>query len=96
MRREAPALVLVLASLAACDASPPTWDRVLSQRIAQERPDCEVSAPATGQLTLRCGTAPAHSIDVASIAQFCQRGPRDCEYAIDQALLQLPAPEARR
>ena len=31
-------------------------------------------------------------IDVNAIAQFCQRGTRDCDYATDQMLLELAPP----
>ena len=77
--------------LAACDQRPLSWDTLLRQRITQERPDCVADTSAPGQLALRCGSAPVQLIDSHDIAQFCQRGPRDCEYAIDQAVLGLPA-----
>ena len=77
--------------LAACDRRPLSWDTLLRQRITQERPDCVADTSAPGQLTVRCGFAPVRLIDSRDIAQFCQRGPRDCEYAIDQAVLGLPA-----
>jgi hypothetical protein len=32
---------------------------------------------------------PERVVDVAPVAQFCQRGPRDCDYAVDQVLLAL-------
>ena len=76
--------------LAACDQRPLTWDRLLVQRITQERPDCVADTSTPGQLAVRCGSAPVQTVDSNDIAQFCQRGPRDCEYAIDQAVLGLP------
>ena len=77
--------------LAACDQRTLSWDTLLRQRILRERPDCVADPSAPGQLAVRCGSAPARLIDSRDIAQFCQRGPRDCEYAIDQAVLGLPA-----
>ena len=75
--------------LAACSGPPPSWDVLITQRIAAERPQCAVSAPSAGWLDVRCAEGKAQRIEVAPIAQFCQRGPRDCEYAIDQMLLGL-------
>ena len=80
--------------LASCDQRPLSWDTLLRQRITQERPDCVADTSTPGQLALRCGPAPVQLIDSHDIAQFCQRGPRDCEYAIDQAVLGLPAAAA--
>ena len=80
--------------LVACDQRPLSLDTLLRQRITQERPDCVADTSAPGQLAVRCGSAPARLIDSRDIAQFCQRGPRDCEYAIDQAVLGLPAAAA--
>ena len=80
--------------LAACDQRPLSWDTLLRERITQERPDCVADTSAPGQLRVRCGSAPVQLIDSHDIAQFCQRGPRDCEYAIDQAVLGLPAAAA--
>ena len=83
--------LLIPLLLAACDQRPLSWDTLLRQRITQERPDCVADTTTPGQLALRCGPAPVQLIDSHDIAQFCQRGPRDCEYAIDQAVLGLPA-----
>ena len=85
-------LALLLAVwLAGCTGEPPSWDTLLSRRIAQERPQCAVTTPAAGRLEIRCPGAAEQVLEVAPIAQHCQRGPRDCEYAIDQLLLGLPA-----
>ncbi len=86
------ALVLVASGLPACDSRPASWDTVLLQRITQERPDCIASTPAPGDIALRCGASAEQHVVVAPIAQFCQRGPRDCEYAIDEVIKALPAP----
>jgi len=75
--------------LSACNAAPASWDTIVTQRIGQERPRCVVTAPAPGTLDVRCPDGAPQRIDIAPIAQHCQRGPRDCEYAIDQVLLGL-------
>jgi hypothetical protein len=48
-----------------------------------------VSTPSAGFLDVRCADGTTQRVEVAPIALHCQRGPRDCEYAIDQVLLGL-------
>ncbi len=88
-------LALVMSALAAgCNdtGKPPSWDTLLSGRIADARPDCKVSVPLPGKIAVACpGLKPA-IFDVAPTAAYCQRGPRDCEFAVAQMVLMLPPP----
>lgn len=88
-------LVLVASAFATgCNGSskPPSWDTLLSGRIADARPDCKVSAPLPGKIAVACpGLEPA-IFDVAPTAAYCLRGPRDCEFAVAQMVLMLPPP----
>ena len=86
----APALV-VAALLSACDSKPPTWEALLAARITQEFPGYSVNTAAGQLLVDRPGLA-SKTVDVNDIAQFCRRGPRDCEYAKDQMVIDLRAP----
>ncbi len=83
-------LALLLA-LAAC-TEPPSWGKLLAAKIAEQYPGYQVQpAPDGSLLVTRPGLA-AKPVDVAAIAQFCQRGPKDCNYATDQMLLELGRP----
>jgi hypothetical protein len=85
--------VLALASaallLSACDDAPPSMRKLLAAKISEQYPDYEVTNKGTGALLVeRRGMAPVE-IDVDAIAQFCQRGKQDCDYATDKMLLDL-------
>ena len=84
----APAVVAALL-LGACDEKPPSMQKLLASKISEQFPDYEVTTKGTGALLVeRRGLAPVQ-IDVDAIAQFCQRGPKDCSYATDQMLIDL-------
>ena len=72
---------------------PPSWDTLLSDRIADARPDCKVSVPVPGKIAVACPDLPPAIFDVAPTAAYCLRGARDCEYAITQMVLMLPPPK---
>ena len=75
--------------LAACNQPPPSWQKLLSDKIAEQYPGFQVApTPDGGLMVARPGRAPL-PVDVKAIAQFCQRGPKDCGYATDQMLLEL-------
>ena len=78
--------------LTACHQAPPSWQQLLATKITQHdarlRPE---PTPDGGLLVQRPGQAPV-TVDVNAIAQFCQRGPKDCDYATDQMLLSLGKP----
>ncbi|MES2184329.1 MAG: hypothetical protein V4505_07275 [Pseudomonadota bacterium] len=85
----------MLAMLAGCDQKPPSWDSLIAARITQQYPAYQTVPQPGGGLTVERPGLPAKPVDVAGIAQFCRRGPKDCDYAIDQLLLELQPPAAR-
>lgn len=88
MRR---ALGLGLASmfLAGCSPAPPSWDVLISSKISEHYPNYRVLSPEAGHLLVQRPGQMDKTVDVADIAKFCQRGPADCNYALDQMLLDL-------
>jgi hypothetical protein len=83
------AVAAALCALAACSDAPPSWQKLLAAKITEQYPAYQVQpAPDGGLLVQRPGQS-AMPVDVNAIAQFCQRGPKDCDYATDQMLLEL-------
>ena len=83
-------------ALGACNQEPLSWDKLIASRIAQQYPGFTVSPTEGGKLSVLRPGVGSYTVEVTPIAQFCQRGPKDCEYAIDQMLLELqPATPAR-
>jgi hypothetical protein len=85
----APCFSIACIALAACSPSPPSWDDLVRSKIIEHYPACEVLVPQEGQLLVRRPGQRDKTVDVAGIAKFCQRGPADCNYALDQMLLEL-------
>jgi hypothetical protein len=79
----------VAALLAACGDKPPAWDVLLERKIQQQFPAYTVSHSAGGDLLVARPGLPTATVEVAPIAQFCQRGPKDCNYATDRMLIDL-------
>ena len=77
------------ALLAACSQAAPGWDRLISAKISEQYPAYKVLAAEAGQLRVQRPGQVDKTVDVADIAKFCQRGPADCNYALDQMLLGL-------
>jgi len=75
-----------------CNQAPPSWQQLLAARIVEQYPGYTTSPVEGGQLIVHRPGQPEVRIDVNAIAQFCQRGPQDCNYATDQMLLQLRRP----
>lgn len=75
--------------MAGCSQQAPSWDQLISARISEQYPAYTVLAPQAGQLRVLRPGQPERVIEVAPVAQFCQRGPADCNYAVDQLLLDL-------
>lgn len=75
--------------LAACSPAPPSWERLVSSKIIEHYPGYKVLTPQAGQLLVQRPGQTDKAVDVAGIAQFCQRGPADCNYALDQLLIDL-------
>ena len=86
------AVLLVGMALTACGQQPPSWDSLLSGKITGQYPDYRVSVTAPGHLSVERPGLPAQSVAVEPIASHCQRGPRDCGYAVEQMLLELRDP----
>lgn len=80
-----------LLGLAACSEAP-SWQKLLAARIVQQYPAYQVQPAPAGELIVQRPGLPALPVDVDAIARFCQRGPKDCNYATDQMLLELRGP----
>ncbi len=81
-------VIATLAFMAACTEAP-TWQKLLSLKITQQYPNYKVQTTASGGLLVeRPGKNPL-PVDADGIGRFCQRGPKDCNYATDQMLLEL-------
>jgi hypothetical protein len=85
-------LLLAGLALTACGQQPPSWDSLLSGKITGQYPDYRVSVTAPGHLSVERPGLPAQTVEVEPIARHCQRGPRDCGYAVEQMLLSLRDP----
>ena len=81
-------LVAAVALLCAC-TEPPSWQKLLSLKITQQYPDYKVQTTASGSLLVERPGKIALPVDADAIGRFCQRGPKDCNYATDQMLLEL-------
>jgi hypothetical protein len=79
---------LAFGSLPAC-TEPPSWQKLLTNKIKEHYPNYDVQATPDGALQVLRPNLPDARIDVAEIAQLCQRGPKDCTYATDQMLIRL-------
>jgi hypothetical protein len=76
-------------ALAACNDRPLSWDSLVTRKITEQYPTYRVEQTAPGHLQVqRPGLSPV-GVDLADIALRCQRGPRDCNTATDQLLLDL-------
>ena len=78
--------------LTACGQSPPSWDNLLSGKVLGQYPSYTVTVPEAGQLRVERPGMPTKTIEVNPIAQHCLRGPKDCNYAVEQMLVELRDP----
>ncbi|MES2363347.1 MAG: hypothetical protein V4646_16370 [Pseudomonadota bacterium] len=81
-------LLALAAALAACSEAP-SWQKLLAAKISEQYPGYKVQATADGNLLVERPGLASMPVNVQAIAAFCLRGPRDCDYATDQMLLQL-------
>ncbi len=79
---------LVFGTLSACTEAP-SWQKLLASKIKEHYPSYDVQATPDGALKVLRPNLPEARVNVDEIAQFCQRGPKDCNYATDQMLLGL-------
>lgn len=90
IRRHIYPLIATLSLLAACACSEaPSWQKLLSTRIADQYPSYKVKPTVDGGLLVERPGLNAVPVDVDAISRFCLRGPKDCNYATDQMLLEL-------
>ena len=83
------ACVVTLALLLYACTEPPTWQRLLTLKITEQYPTYKVQTTARGSLLVERPGATTLPVDADAIGRFCQRGPKDCNYATDQMLLEL-------
>ena len=81
------ATLFLLAAYACSEA--PSWQKLLAARISGQYPGYQVKPAADGGLLVERPGLAAVPVDVDAIARFCLRGPKDCNYATDQMLLEL-------
>ena len=83
------ALAIASAVFIGSCGEPPSWSLLVEAKIAEQYPDYKVQATDGGALLVQRPGVAAIPVDVNAIAQFCQRGPKDCNYAIDKMLVEL-------
>lgn len=73
---------------AACSNEPPSWASLVSSRIRNQYPDTKIEVLSAHTLK---ATLDGRSlmVDLDDIGLQCNRGPRDCDHALDQVLLEL-------
>ena len=85
------AILAALLTLSAC-SDPPGWQKLLAIKIVDQFPAYQAEPTPNGGLTVKRPGQADKPVDVDDIARFCLRGPKDCNYAIDQMLLGLREP----
>jgi hypothetical protein len=79
---------LAFGALSACTEAP-SWQKLLASKIKEHYPSYDVQATSDGALRVARPNLPDARVNVDEIAQLCQRGPKDCNYATEQMLLSL-------
>ena len=87
--RNRTAVVIVLAVMLPACTEPPTWQKLLTLKITEQYPDYKVQTTASGGLLVDRPGKSTLPVDANAIGDFCRRGPKDCNYATDQMLLEL-------
>lgn len=70
--------------VSACGGQPPSYPDLVASRLRSELPGASVAVQGD-TLAVRLGARETR-IDVAEIQRLCNRGPRDCEYALGEAV----------
>lgn len=78
----------IFAALSACTEAV-SWQKLLSAKIKTQYPSYVVQTAPDGALKVLRPSLPDIRVNVDEIAQLCQRGPNDCNYATDQMLISL-------
>ena len=76
--------------VAGCENKPPDWNSLVSARIRDQYPDAQVRVIGEKELQATLGGKTIR-VDTADLGLQCNRGPRDCDRAVDQVLLELGA-----
>ncbi len=76
---------LICVLLSACGGEPPSYQGLVAERLRAELPGAAV-VPEGADVSVRLGERTTR-IDVAEIQRLCSRGPRDCEFALGNAVL---------
>jgi hypothetical protein len=83
--RETRFAALICVFVSACGGEPPSYQNLVVERLRTELPGAAV-APEGADVSVRLGERTTR-IDVAEIQRLCSRGPRDCEFALGDAVL---------
>ena len=87
------AVISMLAGLLLACTEPPSWQKLLTLKITEQYPAYKVRAEPGGRLLVERPGLASLPVDAEAIGRFCLRGPKDCNYATDQMLLQLAGPK---
>lgn len=74
--------------LAACDSKPLDWNTLAASRIRDQVPAAQITVVDARTLEANLGGKTTR-IDTAELQLLCNRGPKDCDYAFDQAVTAL-------
>ena len=83
-------LIFAIPLLFACTEAP-TWTKLLASKISEQYPGYTVNTTDDGNLLVMRPGLQTVPVDAHAIGRFCQRGPKDCNYATDLMLLELQA-----
>jgi len=81
-------VAIAVTLLFACTEAP-TWPKLLASKISEQYPAYTVKTTDDGNLMVERPGLHAVPVDAQAIGRFCQRGPKDCNYATDLMLLEL-------
>ena len=88
-------ICLAAALLTSACTQAPSWQKLLTAKISEQYPSYTVQPLPDGSVVVRRPGQADVPVDVNAIAEFCRRGPKDCDYATDQMLLALRGSESR-
>jgi hypothetical protein len=86
------ALICAACSLSGCDQTPPSWTHLIGQRVQDQYPNFRVTELPQERLQIERPGLPPQTVEIEPLALHCRRGPRDCDYVIDELLLKLRPP----
>lgn len=84
------ATALFITLVAACGNSLPDWNTLTMSRLRDQVPEAQIQAVDAHTLEAVV-KGKAVRIDTAELQTLCNRGPKDCDHAFDQLVLQLRA-----